>query len=222
MSKTPVIVLAVMLLNIVARGAEAGPCAPPPGFIDTPHPAVVPVDQLVSHVEEITIDRPLSVTLDIVNKPLKDVVHQTSGLPGVAGDYVLTGGEFGAPGSRRVVCLTDGSTLEEQSLEREHSDKSYRFRYVVWNYTTEKARPIVYGLGRFVYSETSPGSTHITWTYSFQLNRERFPGFLGSLGDYLFRVSFLDRQYAELMRGTLEGYKTAAAATANKMEVGKK
>jgi hypothetical protein len=223
------IVLAVILPNSIARGATAA-CAPPPGFVDTPHPAVAPADQLVSHVEEIVIDRPLAVALSAAAKPLKDVLHSTNALPGVSGDYDLSSGEFGPPGSRRLVCLTDGSTLEEQALERQRTERSYRFRYVVWNYTSEKARPIVYGVGNFVYSETSEGSTHIVWTYSFQLNRHRFPGYLGSLGDFLFRIGFLDRQYADLMRGTLTGYKTAAEsqpsvdhnrAAAKKMEVGK-
>jgi hypothetical protein len=223
------IVLAVVVPNSIAFGA-VGACVPPAGFVDTPHPAIAPADQLVSHVEEIVIDRPLAVALSAADKPLKDVLHSTNALPGVAGDYGLTVGEFGTPGSRRLVCLTDGSTVEEQALERERTEKSYQFRYVVWNYTSEKARPIVYGIGNFAYSETSDGSTHIAWTYSFQLNRQRFPGYLGSLGDFLFRKGFLDRQYADLMRGTLTGYEATAEspepvdhnhAAAKKMEVGK-
>jgi len=186
----------------------AATCVPPPGFIDTPHPVVAPVDRLVSHTEEIIINRPLPVTLSAADKPLKDALRRTSALPGVAGDYILTGGGFGTPGTRRLVCLTDGSTLEEQALERERTDKSYRFRYVVWNYTTEKARPIVYGVGEFLYSGIGEGSTRVHWTYSFELNRHRFPGYLGSFGDFLFRVGFLDRQYADLMRGSLKGLKT--------------
>lgn len=42
------------------------------------------------------------------------------------------------------------------------------------------------------------------------LNRGRFPGYLGALGDFLLRVTFLDRDYPELMRNTLNGYKLAA------------
>jgi hypothetical protein len=42
------------------------------------------------------------------------------------------------------------------------------------------------------------------------LKQDRFPGELGALGRYLFRIGFLDRQYAEMMRGTLTGIKTAA------------
>jgi hypothetical protein len=98
----------------------------------------------------------------------------------------------------------------EQVLVRERKPDSYQFRYVVWNYTTEKARPIVYGLGEFLYSDVGSARTHVRWTYSFQLNRRRFPGFLGPLGDFLFRVGFLDREYAQMMRNTLAGNKAKA------------
>jgi hypothetical protein len=52
--------------------------------------------------------------------------------------------------------------------------------------------------------------TRVTWTYSFQLKDDVFPGELGALGRWLFRVGFLDREYAAMMRGVLDGYKTAA------------
>src|SRR5713226_9801907 len=136
----------------VAVTASAQTCAPPPGFVDTPHPAIGPAEQLVAHIEEITIDRPLSVVLSAVDKPLKDTFHKTGSLPIVSGDYMLTKGEFGVPGSRRLTCLGDGSTLEEEVLQSERDNSASRFRYVVWNYTTEKARPIEYGVGDFHYS----------------------------------------------------------------------
>ena len=189
---------------------SAATCVIPAGFIDTPHPALAPIDELVSHTEEIVINRPLAVVVSASDKPLQNAVHSAGSLPGVAGDVSLTPGVFGAPGSRRLVCLSDGSTLEEQVLEREQNDHSYRFRYVVWNYTTAQARPIVYGVGEFRYSDMSEGSTRVHWIYSFALNRHRFPGYLGSFGDFLFRVDFLDRQYADLMRGTLKGLKSDA------------
>jgi len=140
MRRTLVLILAVFLPSGVVLGASTNNCVPPPVFVDVPHPAIAPAEQMISHTEEITIDRPLAVALKAADEPLKNAVHHTGALPGVAGDYVLSGSEFGAPGSRRMVCLTDGSTLEEQSLERERTDATYRFRYVVWNYTTEKAR----------------------------------------------------------------------------------
>jgi len=116
---------------------------------------------------------------------------------------MLTEGEFGAPGSRRITCLSDGSTLVEQVLEKERNSNSSRFRYVVWNYTSKQARPVVYGVGDFLYSDIGSARTHVRWTYSFQLNRRRFPGVLGGLGNFLFRRNFLDRQYADMMRGSL-------------------
>src|SRR5260370_38023465 len=168
-----------MFAVVVSIGVSVGPsaatCVPPPGFVDTPHPVVAPVDSLVSHTEEIIINRPLPVALSAADKPLKDALHRTSALPGVAGDYVLSGGEFGTPGTRRLVCLTDGSTLEEQALERERTGKSYRFRYVVWNYTTEKARPIVYGVGELLYSADRESSTCVPSTCTFPLKRHWCP-----------------------------------------------
>ena len=199
----------------VAVTASAQTCAPPPGFVDTPHPAIAPAEQLVAHIEEITIDRPLSVVLSAVDKPLKDTFHKTGSLPIVSGDYMLTKGEFGVPGSRRLTCLGDGSTLEEEVLQSERDNGASRFRYVVWNYTTEKARPIEYGVGDFHYSDMGGGRTHITWTYSFMLKENKFPGNLGALGRFLFRMYFLDREYAALMRGVLNGYKTDAEQQAN-------
>jgi hypothetical protein len=210
MAKVLFAVFAVVISTGFSVRSSAATCVRPPGFTDTPHPAVAPVDRLVSHSEEIIINRPLAVAVSAADKPLQDALHHPNSLPGVAGDVSLTDGEFGTPGSRRLVCLSDGSTLEEQALEREQDSHSYRFRYVVWNYTTVKARPIVYGVGEFVYSGMSEKSTRVHWTYAFELNRHRFPGYLGSVGDFLFRVGFLDRQYAELMRGTLAGLKTDA------------
>ena len=183
-------------------------CLPPPGFTDTSHPPIARLDQLVSHTEEITVDRPLTVVLRAVDKPLSETIKSSTSLPGVTGSYMLTAGAFGPPGSRRLNCLSDGSTLVEQVLQRDDHQDSKGFRYVVWNYTSPKARPIVYGVGEFIYSAVGDGRTHVSWTYSFELNRHRFPGMFGSLGDYLFRVSFLDRSYAAMMRGVLASTKT--------------
>ena len=189
----------------LALQAHAQACAPPRGFVDIPAPALAPVEQLVSHTEEITIGRSLAVVLSAADRPLKDTIHKTSALPGVSGDYMLTKGSFGAPGSRRITCLTDGSTLEEQVLARDQTGNSFHFRYVVWHYTSSQARPIEYGVGDFRYTDAGGRRTHITWTYSFKLKEDRFPGYLGAFGRYLFRVGFLDRQYATMMRTTLDG-----------------
>ena len=209
------VVAAVLIASGVSAAAAA--CVPPAGFVDTAPPTIVSADQMVSHTERIVIDRPLTVTLEAANKPLSDAVRHTSALPGVAGEYPLTPGEFRAAGSRRLVCLTDDSTLEEQVLERRRNGDSYHFRYVVWNYTSAKARPIQYAVGNFQYTGLPGGRTQIVWTYAFELKRNRFPGYLGGVGEFLFRVSFLEREWADLMRATLSGQKqdTENAKVAN-------
>lgn len=140
----------VLLFALVfARVVNASPCAPPPGFQDAPHPVIAAPDQLVSHTEVILIPKPFSAVLDAMNKPLEKTINKSDSLPGVSGDYMLTKGEFGSPGSRHIVCLTDGTSTEEEALEREDSATSSHFRYIVWNYTTPKAKPIAYGVGEF-------------------------------------------------------------------------
>jgi len=189
--------------------AQSAPqCLPPPGFVDTSHPTLAPPAQLVSHTEEITINRPLDVVLDVEGKTsLENTIDKKTPLPSVSGTYMLTKGSYVEPGSRRLTCLTDGSTLVEEVLENSRDKKSAQFRYVVWKYTSEKARPIQYGIGHFIRTDLGDGHTHVRWTYSFQLKRDRFPGSFGAFGDWLFRIGFLDRQYAEMMRGSLLGSK---------------
>ena len=202
------ILLTCSVATSTAAIAATVPCVPPPGFVDTPHPAVAPVEKLVSHSEDIVIHRPLDVVLDGESKlSLEKTIDRNSSLPSVSGTYMLTQGDYGSPGSRRLTCLTDGSSLVEEVLESRRDKNSGHFRYVVWNYTTEQARPIVYGVGDFVTTDIGAEGTRKHWTYSFQLNRDRFPGYLGRMGDFLFRVGFLDRQYARMMRGTLAGLK---------------
>ena len=198
------ILVAVCALWAAGVGRAESGCVPPQGFKDIPHPTVAPVDQLVSHTEEIVINKPLAVVLaEAEQTSLNQAIKKSDSLPGVAGTYELTSGGFGQTGTRRLVCLTDGTTTEEQALMSTRTKSSAEFRYVVWNYTTPKARPILYGVGDFVRTDLGDGRTRVRWTYSFQLNRSRFPGFLGAFGDYLFRVTFLDREYAAMMRRTL-------------------
>jgi hypothetical protein len=207
-------ILGWFLFFLFVADASAQTCTPPPDFVDTPHPAIAAAEQLVAHTEEITIPRPLAVVLKAVDKPLKDTFKKTDSLPMVSGEYQLTRSTFGTPGSRRLTCLTDGSTLEEEVLQSEGDNNSRRFRYIVWNYTTEKARPIEYGIGDFHYIQLG-GRTQITWVYSFKLKEHNFPGNLGALGRWLFRKYFLEREYADLMRGVLNGYKTDAEQQVN-------
>jgi len=58
------------------------------------------------------------------------------------------------------------------------------------------------------YSDLGDWRTRIVWTYSFKLKGCEFPGYLGAFGRYRFRVTFLDRQYAEIMRETLNSNTT--------------
>jgi hypothetical protein len=209
---TRFLLLAATAAMNTAAVAYAQTCTPPSEFIDVPHPAIAPAEQFVSHTEEITDEPPLDVVLSAVAKTsLKDGIRKAGSLPGVTGVFPLNAIPFGTPGARRLVCLSDGSTLEEQVLELEQTKTFYRFRYIVWNYTSKQARPIEYGVGEFRDAEINGVRTHIVWTYSFKLKENEFPGYLGTLGRYLFRVGFLERQYAAMMRATLTAGKTVAA-----------
>ena len=202
--------IAGMLAMTVAAQAQAA-CVPPAGFVDRPAPAVLPFDRLVSHSESVVIDRPMAAVLRIVQATsLKDAIDHRSNLPGVSGTHMLTPGDFDRPGARRLTCLTDGSTVEEQILVNRSGASAAIFQYVVWNYTTERARPIDYGVGRFVRTQFGDGHTHTQWTYGFALKRDRFPGWLGGFGEFLFRKFFLERDYATMMRNSLAGEKARA------------
>ena len=206
--------LACVVCSGLWNDAAAESCAPPPGFADTPPPEIAPAAELVAHVEEITIDRPLDEVLaSEARTSLEQAVGRTSELPGVAGTYALSELKWAEPGARRLTCLTDGSTLVEQSLEHTRVGNIYHFRYVVWNYTTPKARPIVYGVGDFLRTDLGNGRTHTRWTYAFKLNPDRFPGSLGSFGRYLFRVRFLEGEYATMMRNSLASGKARVEST---------
>jgi hypothetical protein len=202
--------VAICCLTVTAAFAATPACAPPPGFRDTSHPSIAPPEQLVAHTEEILIDRRFSVVSDAMNRPLNQALRGSNSLPGVSGDFMLTKGSFGAPGSRHIVCLTDGGSVEEEALEREQTESSAHFRYIVWNYQTPKARPIAYGVGEFRTVQVDASHTRVTWTYSFKLKEDVFPGNLGALGRFLFLLGFLDRDYATMMRGVLNGYKVTA------------
>ena len=205
--------LALPLWLLFATGVLAEgqtPCVPPPGFRDSPHPSIDPAEQLVSHTEEVVIARPMSVVSAVMNKPLEKTILKSNSLPGVSGDYMLTKGPYGEVGSRRIVCLTDGTSTEEEALQREDSPSSGHFRYIVWNYTTPKARPISYGVGDFKTVQQDAEHTRVTWTYTFKLKGDTFPGELGALGRWLFKVDFLERDYAAMMKGVLRGYQEAA------------
>ena len=206
-----ILCLSVALLSVAEPGIAASDvlCPIPAGFVDTPPPTIEPA-QLVRHVEETTIDRPLDTVIAAANRtPIEKTMHRTSALPGVAGTHMLRG-IWPEAGALRVTCLTDGGSTEEQVITNSRNRDIHHFRYEVWGYTTPQARPIVYGVGDFLETDLGNGHTHIRWTYSFHLRSDRFPGYLGPLGRLLFRVFYLDTRFAELMRGALAVRKTAA------------
>ncbi|MET0535317.1 MAG: hypothetical protein ABW171_13950 [Steroidobacter sp.] len=204
------IILIVAIGAIETSGASAQTCTPPAGFVDTPHPEIAPIEQLLSHVEEVTIERPLAALLAQGSRArLEQTIDRTSGLPGVVGTQRLTQGPFQA-GTRRLVCLTDGSTVVEQVLLIEDRPGRHHFRYVVWKYTSPKFPPIRYAVGEFVRTTVSDMRTHVRWTYSFQPDRQKYPEYLGGYSDARFRESFLEGEFAQWMRNTLASGKKRA------------
>jgi hypothetical protein len=176
-----------------------------------PPPAIDPAAPMIARTDRIVIDRtPEALSAWMATTKLEDSLPATGALPGVVGTTVLTPGEWGGPGARRIVHLSDGSSATEQVLEFVAGE---RFRYQVWDYTTAAARPIHYAIGEFQYVPLTGGRTELVWTYAFRLRGDRFPGFLGPLGRWLLKVAFLDRAYAVLMRETLRGMKAGAEAT---------
>lgn len=195
-----------------APGApQSGPCRPPPGFTDTQRPEPMPFERLVSHEEAVVIAAPLSQVLAAAKaQSLEDTIQEGGSLPHVTGTYMLTPGEFDLSGSRRLTCLSDGSTLVEEILERRETTDPAEFRYVVWNYTSSAAASVDYGVGRFVHRQLADGQTEVHWTYGFRLRRDRWPGILGPVGDFLFRRFFLEGDYARMMQATLANSKNQA------------
>jgi hypothetical protein len=184
----------------------------PPQALE-PAPAVASLDQLVSRVEHVVIDRPLGhVVAAVEAMPLSARHPAAAGLPGVAATEPLTPDGFGPVGGRHRVRLTDGTTVLEEVLENARSEAEWRFRYVVWGYTTPAARALRYGVGDFHYVADG-GRTRVTWTYAFALKPDAFPGLLGRrLGGLLLKLAVLDRPYARWMRAGLAAIKARAEA----------
>lgn len=194
------IVLLVAISAMEAPAALAQTCAPPPDFVDTPHPEIAPLEELISHTEEVTIARPLAAVLELNSKtPLR--ITRSGGLPGVTGIHRLNQGPFQA-GARRLVCFTDGSTASEEVLVWEQNPGVTRHRYMVWNYTSSVYGPVSYAIGEFVHSAVDATHTRVRWTYSFKLKPNADPG--------AFRETFMDRQWVPYMRNSMAGKKKRA------------
>lgn len=192
--------LLVIIGAMEAPTASAQTCAPPPGFVDTPHPEIAPAKELVSHTEEVTIERPLAVVRDLASKTPFRINRSGEGLPGVIGLHRLNQGPFQA-GARRLVCLTDGTASEEVLVWEQTPDRG-RHRYVVWNYTSPAFAPVSYAVGEFVHTAVGDTRTRVRWTYSFKLKRDSDAA--------AFRENFMDRQWIPYMRNSLAGKKKRA------------
>ncbi|MGH6909677.1 MAG: SRPBCC family protein [Phenylobacterium sp.] len=174
---------------------------PPPPDIELGAP-------MIAHTERVVIDMPPDAFSEwMLQARLEDQIPDTGALPGVVGTAQLTPGDWGRPGARRVVHLSDGARCTEQVLSYIPGQV---FRYVVWDYTTAAARRVTYAVGEFLFAPLEGGRTEVTWTYAFRLKPDRFPGKMGRLGRWIFRHVFLERNYAELMRATLQATKAYA------------
>jgi len=186
-------------------------CMPPAGFVPPPRPDPARA-VLVPHMETVLIEAPLSAVLDhVARTSLKDTI-QNSSLPHVTGTHDLTKAAFGQVGSRRLTCLSDGSTLVEQVLANDRDAARDHFQYVVWDYTSPDARPVDFAVGEFTRRAIGERRTETSWTYAFALKPGRFPGALGPIGRFAFRKAFLERGYADMMRATLDAEKRSTEA----------
>jgi hypothetical protein len=98
---------------------------------------------------------------------------------------------LGRPSSGRLTCLSDNTSVEEEVLQNEREKTASRFRYVVWNYATAKARAIAHGVGDFHYTDLGGGGTHITRSYAFKLKEDSFQAILVPLVALFFGSIFL-------------------------------
>lgn len=183
----------------------------PSGYVVAEPDPIASPDRLVSRVEQVVIEAPLAQVVARVDAmPLSARHPPAAGLPGVVDTVPLSAEAFGPVGSRHLVFLSDGANVVEQVVENRRTDAEWRFRYQVWGYTTPAAKPLRYGVGDFHYVADGQ-RTRLTWTYSFELKSDVFPGVLGrTLGGLLLRLAVLDGPYAKWMRTGLAAIKRQA------------
>ncbi len=158
----------------------------------TPIPKIAKMEQLTATTVAETFDVPLSFAQNwFLKMPLSEALLGTEQIPGVRGTTSLTQGEWGQVGARRRVDIKDNSSALEQILVCELPE---RFRYVVWNYTSDAAKYVRYGVGEFRFEAIDQNRTRVHWTYAFEARGWPASWFLGSFvrGDYReFMVSSL-------------------------------
>ena len=129
-----------------------------------PTPVVDASDELTP----TTVTAVFDVSRDVfaawfIGVPLEAQLKGTDPIPGVKHTELLSG-TWGQKGARRRVVLTDGGEALEEIIE---SDLPDTFRYIVWNYTTEAAAYVRYGVGEFRF-EPVGDTTRVIWTYAFK------------------------------------------------------
>jgi len=188
--------LGAVVLTTAACNAAAAPRSPqgwsPPSAGGSPRPGDALVTRTISW--DVPVYRARYVR-EFLATDLKTFLPGTKKIPAVDHTEPLTEAQYPAVGSVRRVVLADGHTAEEEVLEQDIA----HLRYLVCRYTTPAAAPVAYAVGEFRFDETSPASTHITWTYSFKLRDDAFPGSWGFLGRSFFRVGFVNSDYADFM-----------------------
>ena len=189
--------VALALAGLLAHGTSQA-CRPPAGFVNPPRPDIAPLDRLLAHTEQKIVARSMAEVMKGAARPLEEAIRPTKDLPGVSGTYRLSDGPYGSVGARRLVCLTDGNIAVEEVLLTESTAGTNRFRYVVWNYTNPKFADVQYAVGEFIRTQPEPDKTIVHWTYRFALKDG-----LSHEAQSRFRDDFLQRQFAEWMRGVL-------------------
>ncbi|MEM6291640.1 MAG: hypothetical protein AAGA54_10255 [Myxococcota bacterium] len=112
----------------------------------TPAPRVEDPDELLRTSVRATLAIPVEQAEDwFFARNLSEVIRGTDSIPAIRGTTTLTGA-WGQPGDRRRVELSDDGTALEQVLENNLPE---RFTYVVWNYTSDAAKYVEYGVGEF-------------------------------------------------------------------------
>lgn len=157
---------------------------------------------------EFVIELPYEIVIPLIERaPLEQLIYRRTSIPFVVSTQNLNSVEFIAEGNIRKVNLSDNSSAFEGLYAKQISSDSFRFSYIVWNYTSTAAEPIDIAIGEFDYIRQSQGRTLVRWKYSFSLKPHKFPGSLGKLGHFIFTHTFLRRTYRKFMNGTAENIK---------------
>jgi hypothetical protein len=161
---------------------------------EEPRPSATDVLATRTVAFDVAIPKSVFVPAFFYEGKLSEFIPGTPAIPGVHHTESLTALSYPEVGSVRLVCLNDGNSAEEEVLERDES----HLRYLVSNYTSRQADPVEYAIGEFNFSPIE-GGTHVVWSYAFKLRPRQFPGSWNALGRTLFRLSFLNADYADFM-----------------------